>query len=155
MIRSLILLVVITLCYANTALSATGPKITHAYGIHAQQVLDAYSPPGSGHPILIYTHGGSWYLGSKDHQVENKKEGLIGSRNYVLVSVEYRSGYETNWQGQANDIRDAIAWVYLNAASMGGDANNIFVLGHSSGAHMTALVSMADSFGVRKTICES
>jgi arylformamidase len=152
MISKLTLFVVIVCSFVNSALSATGPKFTHAYGLNASQILDSYSPPGSGRPILIYTHGGAWHLGSKDNQVENKKEGLIGSRDYVLVSVEYRKGNETNWQGQANDIASAINWVYLNAAAIGGDSRNIFVLGHSSGAHMTALVSMAESFGLREKV---
>ncbi len=152
MIRKIALVTVLAVFYVSSALSASGPKVTHAYGLNARQVLDTYSPPGSGHPILIYTHGGSWYLGSKDNQVDNKKQGLIGSRDYVLVSVEYRSGYETNWLGQANDVKDAITWVHQHAASVGGDAGNIFVLGHSSGAHMTALVSMDDSFGVREIV---
>jgi arylformamidase len=151
-IGRLVVLVVIACCFVNSALSATGPKVTHAYGPNASQILDSYSPPGSGHPILIYTHGGSWHLGSKNNQVDNKKQGLIGSRDYVLVSVEYRKGFETNWQGQANDIASAINWVYLNAAAIGGDTRNIFVVGHSSGAHMTALVSMDDGFGVREKV---
>ncbi len=32
------------------------------------------------------------------------------------------------------------------------DTRNIFVIGHSAGAHMTALVSMDDSFGVREKV---
>ncbi len=152
MIRRLLALVVLYCCYANPAMCATGPKVTHAYGPNASQILDSYSPPGSGHPILLYTHGGAWHLGSKDNQVDNKKEGLIGSRDYVLVSVEYRKGYETNWRGQANDIAAAITWAHQNATLMGADAQNIFVIGHSSGAHMTALVSMDDSFGVRQKV---
>ncbi len=146
------LFLVLACSVANSALPATGPKVTHAYGLNASQILDSYSPPGSGHPILIYTHGGAWHLGSKDNQVDNKKEGLIGSRDYVLVSVEYRKGDETNWQGQANDIAAAINWAHQNATLIGADAKNIFVLGHSSGAHVTALVSMAESFSVRQKV---
>ena len=146
------MLAVFATVLASSALSATGPKITHAYGLDTSQELDSYTPPGSGHPILIYTHGGSWHSGSKDNRVENKKEGLIGTRDYVLISIGYRSGYETNWQGQANDIGHAITWVYNNATAIGGDQQNIFVLGHSSGAHMTALVATDETFGVREIV---
>lgn len=146
---------VLALCaaaFSSGAYCATGPKVTHAYGSNPSQVLDSYSPPGSAHPILIYIHGGSWHTGSKDNKVENKKNGLIGARDYVLVSVEYRSGYITNWQGQANDIASAVTWVYNNAAAIGGTTQNIFVMGHSSGAHMAALVAMDDDFGVRNIV---
>lgn len=147
-IKAVILMLFAT-AFAGGAFSATGPKVTHAYGANARQVLDTYSPPGSGHPILVYTHGGSWHSGSKDNKVENKKNGLIGVRDYVLVSVGYRSGYETTWRGQAADIASAIRWVYDNAAAIGGNRQNLFVMGHSSGAHMTALVAMDGDFGLR------
>lgn len=146
------ILAVLAVSLSTGALGATGPKVTYAYGAFASQVLDSYSPPGSGHPILIYIHGGSWHSGSKDNKVENKKNGLIGTRDYVLVSVEYRSGFTTNWQGQANDIASAVTWVYNNAAAIGGTTQNIFIIGHSSGAHMAALVAMDDNFGVRDRV---
>jgi len=142
----------LTAVLAASVHAATGPKVTRAYGADARQVLDTYSPPGSGHPILVYTHGGSWHTGSRENKVENKKNGLIGTRDYVLASVEYRSGYQTNWRGQAEDIAGAIAWIYDNAAALGGDRYNLFVMGHSSGAHMTALVAMDPGFGVRGII---
>jgi len=37
----------------------------------------------------------------------------------------------------AQQVRAALAWVYKNAASFGGDANQIYITGHSSGAHLT------------------
>lgn len=152
MYKKATILLIIATAFSGSALCATGPRVTHAYGADASQVLDSYSPPGSGHPILVYTHGGSWHVGSKDNNVENKKNGLVGARDYVLVSVEYRSGFQTNWQGQANDIASAIKWVYNNAAAIGGSNANIFLVGHSSGAHMTALVATDDDFGVRALI---
>ncbi len=138
---------------SNPALAETGPKVIHQYGPDtAYNLLDSYSPSGSSYPILISVHGGSWHVGSKDNAVDNKKEGLIGNEDYVLVSVEYRSGYDTNWQGQSNDIADAIQWVHDNAATISGDDQNIFLIGHSSGAHMAALVTADDSFGVRALV---
>lgn len=144
--------VMMTSLSVSGALAATGPKVTHSYGTDPAQVLDSYSPSGSDHPILVYVHGGSWHVGSKDNKVDNKKEGLIGSEDYVLVSVEYRSGYDTNWEGQSADIRDAIDWVHDNASSIGGDDEQIFLIGHSSGAHMVALVAMDDDYGIREEI---
>ena len=38
----------------------------------------------------------------------------------------------------------AIAWVYRNAASFGGDPERIYVGGHSSGAHLAAVALTAD-----------
>jgi len=44
----------------------------------------------------------------------------------------------------ADQVRRAVAWVYKNAASFGGDPNRIYVSGHSSGAHLAGVVLTTD-----------
>lgn len=38
------------------------------------------------------------------------------------------------------DIAKAIRWIHEHAKEFGGDPNSIFVMGHSAGAHLAALV---------------
>jgi len=44
----------------------------------------------------------------------------------------------------AEQVRRAVAWVRRNAYSFGGDPERIFVSGHSSGAHLAAVVLTTD-----------
>jgi arylformamidase len=44
----------------------------------------------------------------------------------------------------AEQVRRAVAWVYRNAQSFGGDPNRIYVSGHSSGAHLAGVVLVTD-----------
>jgi arylformamidase len=44
----------------------------------------------------------------------------------------------------ADQVRRAIAWVYRNAASFGGDPDRFYVGGHSSGAHLAAVALTTD-----------
>ena len=44
------------------------------------------------------------------------------------------------------DIAKAIRWVHDHAKDYGGDPNSIFVMGHSAGAHLAALVCTDDSY---------
>jgi arylformamidase len=44
----------------------------------------------------------------------------------------------------AAQVRGAIAWLHRNAAMIGADRDRIFVSGHSSGAHLAALVAVTD-----------
>ena len=44
----------------------------------------------------------------------------------------------------AAQVRCAIAWVYRNATSFGGDPNRIHLYGHSSGAHLAGVAMVTD-----------
>jgi arylformamidase len=44
----------------------------------------------------------------------------------------------------ADQVRRAIAWTYKNAASFGGDANRLYVGGHSSGGHLCGVALVTD-----------
>src|SRR3990170_379399 len=45
---------------------------------------------------------------------------------------------------RAEQVRRAIAWVYKNAASFGGDPNRLYLSGHSSGAHLAGVALVTD-----------
>ena len=53
-----------------------------------------------------------------------------------------------------NDVADAMRWVLANIANSPykGDPNNIFILGHSSGAHLGTLLAVRPDFGMQKKI---
>ena len=63
----------------------------------------------------------------------------------------------------AEQVRRALAWVYRNAASFGGDPERIYVGGQSSGAHLTAVALTTDWAGeyglsvdpIRGALCAS
>ena len=54
----------------------------------------------------------------------------------------------------ADQVRRAVAWVYNNAKSFGGDPNRIYVSGQSSGAHLAGCVVTTDwkDYGVPNDI---
>jgi arylformamidase len=44
----------------------------------------------------------------------------------------------------AEQVRRGIAWVYRNAESFGGDANRLYIGGHSSGGHLCGVALVTD-----------
>ena len=111
------------------------------------QLLDIYAPAeGSHHPVIVWIHGGGWMRGDKaDLQLGatdpvNRKPHAFVAKGYVFVSINYRMEPVVALPEIAGDIAKAIRWVHRHAAEYGGDPASIFVMGHSAGAQMAALV---------------
>jgi arylformamidase len=120
-------------------------NIAYAEPAHERQRLDIYAPKdGSQHPIAIWIHGGGWKLGDKA-AVQRKPEAFV-EKGYVFVSVNYRFVPEVTVKEMAGDIAKAIKWIHDHAAEQGGSADQIFVMGHSAGAHLAALVCTDDRY---------
>ncbi len=102
--------------------------------------LDIYAPTaGKNHPVVIWVHGGGWQIGDK-RGVHGKPE-IFTQHGYLLVSINYRLHPRVTYHQQAEDIAQAIHWVQKNVKSYGGNPDEIFLMGHSAGAHLVALVS--------------
>jgi len=102
--------------------------------------LDLYIPKsGQGHPVVIYIHGGAWVSGDKSN-IDYKPEAFT-SQGYIFISINYRLSPDVQHPLHVQDIAKAIAWVYNNCADYGGDNSNIWLIGHSAGAHLAALVA--------------
>jgi acetyl esterase/lipase len=101
--------------------------------------LDVYAPrEGKNHPVVIWVHGGAWQIGDKS--LVQAKPKAFNEHGYVLVSVNYRLHPAVTYKEQAGDIAQAIRWVKDHAREHGGAPGRIFLMGHSAGAHLVALV---------------
>ncbi|NUM52018.1 MAG: alpha/beta hydrolase [Candidatus Hydrogenedentes bacterium] len=131
---------------------ANGPTVTRdiQYATRADSPprltqLDVYSPGGDGpHPVLVFIHGGSWVFGDK-RQIGGKADAFVAA-GYVFVSINYRLSPAVQHPAHAQDCGAAVAWVHENIANYGGDPKRIYVMGHSAGAHLAALVSTDESY---------
>ncbi|MBA4078553.1 MAG: hypothetical protein C0508_26225, partial [Cyanobacteria bacterium PR.023] len=91
-------------------------------------------------PVIIYIHGGSFCLGDKVSSVTTMPH--VFTRNgFVFVSIDYRLSPAVHFPAHVQDVASAIAWIHRSIGRYGGDPNRIFLLGHSAGAQLAALVS--------------
>ena len=105
-----------------------------------KQNLDVYTvEDAKDRPVMIWVHGGAWRIGDK--RGVHEKPNFFIQQGFVLVSVNYRLSSDTTYADQAADIAKAIRWVVDNVDAYGGDADAIFLMGHSAGAHLSALVA--------------
>ncbi len=106
--------------------------------------LDVYPASGANLPVMISVHGGGWFRGDKS-QVD-AKPAAFNARGFVFVSVNYRLIAEVNLTQQVKDVARAIAWVKQNIAQYGGDPARLFLMGHSSGAHLVSLIGTDETY---------
>jgi acetyl esterase/lipase len=134
------------LCLTSAAAARVEKDISYAgRGGHALQRLDVYAPDGgSDRPILIFIHGGAWQRGDKSGV--QRKPDFCNEQGFVFVSVNYRLHPEVDYRQQAGDVAGAIRFVRDHAASYGGSADRIYLMGHSAGAHLAALVACDDRY---------
>ncbi|MEX0727768.1 MAG: TIGR03067 domain-containing protein [Planctomycetaceae bacterium] len=127
----------------STCVLATEPKfqrdVPYAEPNNERQMLDVYAPPeGKGHPIVFWIHGGGWQAGDKT-DVKLKPQTFV-DKGFVFVSTNYRFVPQVTIDVMAGDVAKAIRWTYDHAEDFGGDRETFFIMGHSAGAQLAALL---------------
>ncbi|HLJ91704.1 MAG TPA: alpha/beta hydrolase [Gemmataceae bacterium] len=120
-------------------------NIPYADPGHERQVLDVYSPRGANKlPVVFWIHGGGWQTGDKS-SVQKKPEFFM-DRGFVFVSTNYRLLPSVDMATIFRDIAKSIHWVHDHIAEYGGDPNRLFIMGHSAGAQLAALICIDDRY---------
>ena len=117
--------------------------------------FDIYAPPdaiGKNLPVMMWIHGGGNVSGTSQLYVGDR---LAVNEDVIIMAVQYRLGplgwfshpalrdtAQTPADKAANfallDQIAALRWIQDNAASFGGDPNNVTIFGESAGGHNVA-----------------
>jgi acetyl esterase/lipase len=118
-----------------------------------RQSLDVYAPStGTNHPVVLWIHGGGWQKGDKSTlalakpEQGNLKPLAFTGDGCVFVAMNYRFIPTATLPEMMSDVAKAIAWIHRHAKEYGGNPDMIFVMGHSAGAQMAALVSTDERY---------
>ena len=87
---------------------------------------------------------GGWQAGDKT-SVQIKPR-IFTERGYVFVSTNYRLWPHVEMEELIRDVAKSLGWVHKNISQHGGDPQRIFVMGHSAGAQLAALISIDDRY---------
>jgi arylformamidase len=130
--------VILALAHAQTV-PRVQRDIAYAEPKNDRQLLDVYAPPsGSNLPVVVWVHGGGWMRGSKN-EVDHKPAAFV-EKGFVFVPVNYRFVPSVIMDTIVRDVAKSIGWVHANISRHGGDPNRIFLMGHSAGAQLVALL---------------
>jgi arylformamidase len=115
-----------------------------AYGEGPFEHLDVFRTARPNAPICVFIRGGAWRATTIERYGFAAEMVCAAGAHYVLVQYTGVDKTGGNLLPLAHQVRSAVAWVYRNAARIGGDPDRIFVAGHSSGAHLTGVVTVTD-----------
>jgi arylformamidase len=110
-----------------------------------RQVLDIYAPTEAKKlPVVFWIHGGGWVTGDKA-SVQSKPQWFL-QQGCVFVSTNYRLLPKVDMETIIRDVAKSLGWVHKNIESYGGDPNRIYVMGHSAGAQLAALICIDERY---------
>ncbi|HEX4824073.1 MAG TPA: alpha/beta hydrolase [Candidatus Polarisedimenticolaceae bacterium] len=131
---------------ALVAAAAHAAPFTHierdvAYGHDPLQTLDLETPEAKAFATVVFVHGGSLSSGDKQDDDYGKVCPALVAEGIGCTSVNYRLAPKAAWPAPAEDVASAVAWVKAHIEERDGDPRKIFLMGHSSGAMLVALVA--------------
>ncbi|MEI8381290.1 MAG: alpha/beta hydrolase [Planctomycetota bacterium] len=133
----------------STTADAAEP-VAVQYGKDAKQSLNVYRAAADAKsqslPVVIWVHGGGWRNGDKDNRAGINLCQTWAKADLVVVGLDYRLTPAVVHPAHVEDVAAGVAWVHNNIAKYGGDPKRVFLLGHSAGAHLVALVATAPNY---------
>ena len=90
-------------------------------------------------PVLIFIHGGSWSSGKKETYWWLGRN--FAKKGVVTVIINYPLAPNVQYEKMGDDCAAAVKWVQKNIANYSASPDKIFVMGHSAGAHLGALIN--------------
>src|SRR5438874_11872654 len=106
--------------------------------------LDLYLPDRPSFPVVVFVHGGAWVSGDKAFY---SHVGNFFAKNGIgAVVVNYRLSPQVRLPAPVQDVAKAFAWTCRHIADFGGDADRVFLCGHSAGGHLVSLLATEDSY---------
>jgi acetyl esterase/lipase len=120
-------------------------NIPYANPADKLQTLDVYSRPGAKNlPVVFWIHGGGWQGGDKENVYCKPK--VFVDKGFVFVSTNYRLLPKVDMGTIVRDVAKAVRWVNDHIAEHGGDPKRLFIMGHSAGAQLAALICTDDRY---------
>jgi arylformamidase len=131
---------------ASAEVSRRFPPASRRYGPADRQWVDIFAPAapaGTGRaPVLVMIHGGAWRMAMRE--AFGGPASWMMSAGCILVVVGFECLPAISMVGMAAQLRQALVWVAREIGAFGGDPRNLHLIGHSSGAHMAAVLMTTD-----------
>lgn len=127
------------------AKKALGEPKRLKYGAPDIEGLDLYQAKGATNaPVAVYIHGGAWRNGVSANFGQTAEMLNAAGVHYLAADFNNIDSVGGSLFPMVDQVRRAVAWVSKNAREFGGDPSRLYVLGHSSGGHLSGCVCVTD-----------
>ena len=123
-----------------------------AYGDHERQKLNLILPEtDKPFPVVMWIHAGAWSFGGRENETALGVRFAERGIGFAAISHRLTSGAwmdatlpkeGVRHPAHIEDCARAFAWLHKNIKAKGGDPTRLFVSGHSSGGHLSALLAL-------------
>lgn len=117
------------------------PDATIAYGQDPLQRFDIYFAGAGPRPLVAFVHGGAWQFGDKARRLTDRKAAFCRAEGWHFASINFRMVPEVPVDTMVADLSAAVSAIHARTAELGVDPRRIVLMGHSSGAHLAAMVA--------------
>ena len=112
-----------------------------SYGPSPRQRIDTFGPQSETRPVLVFLHGGAW------RQLSLEESGYMApvfvEAGALVASADFDLVPDVTLDGQVAQAKAAVDWLIDHVEDHGGDPQNLVLCGHSSGAHLAAMIATA------------
>lgn len=128
---------------SEQARTLTDCSLDIRYGLGENQRLDVFRCGSETSSTLVYFHGGYWQRGDKSIYSFIAPPFIEVGINVVVVGYDLCPSVTITRISE--EAREAMAYIWRNAADLGINRDRITVMGHSAGGHITQMM-MATSW---------
>lgn len=129
---------------SDLARSRLGEPLKFAYGSKPTESLDVYPTSHPDASVHIFIHGGAWQQGTAESYGFPAELFVNAGVHYVVPDFSWVQDTGDSLYPIVDELRRAIAWVHRNAGEFGGDADRLYLSGHSSGGHLAGVMLTTD-----------
>ncbi|NIO08513.1 MAG: carboxylesterase family protein [Deltaproteobacteria bacterium] len=129
---------------SERAIALLGEPRRVSYGPTEIEQLEIYRYNRPNAPIHVFIHGGAWRGGRARDSAYMAEMYLAAGAHLVIPDFVWVQDAGGSLLTMADQVRRAVAWVYQNASSFGGDPERLYISGHSSGGHLGGVLVTTD-----------